>query len=176
VTLPSVAVGRHTVTLVADAGSVRRTVRVEPGATATVDISIFPGFAAISAPIVLDVTEGGRNLGTSDNQIILPPGKHELRLSNSALNFTSRETVEIVPGEVQRIQVDPKGIANINAQPWAEVWIDGTKAGETPLANLPITLGVREIVFRHPQFGERKVTVTIVSGTPATVSMDFTKQ
>jgi hypothetical protein len=76
---------------------------------------------------------------------------------------------------VKQVKLDPKGSANINAQPWAEVWIDGTKVGETPLANLPLTLGSREIVFRNPQFGERKVMATITAGAPANVSVDLSK-
>ena len=160
----------------ADAGAVRKTIRVEAGATASLDIPIFSGFVEISAPIVVQVTEGGRVIGTSDNQIMLTPGPHELEFANKELNYTSTQSVEVEPGAGHRIQLDPKGAANINAQPWAEVWIDGVKVGETPLANLPVTLGVRDIVLRNPQYGERKVTATVVAGTPATIAVDFTKQ
>jgi hypothetical protein len=141
-----------------------------------VDASIFSGFAAISAPIVLDVSEAGRGLGTSDNQIMLSPGRHQLRLTNKALKYSTTQTVDIEPGEVRQIKLDPKGAANINAQPWAEVWIDGTKAGETPIANLALTIGVREIVFRNPQFGERRITATIIAGETASISVDLSKQ
>jgi hypothetical protein len=176
VTIQDVAPGRHTVTLMGTGGAVKRPVRVEAGKTVTLDVPIFSGFAAISAPIVVDVSENGRPLGTSDNPIMLSPGHHELRLSNRELQFSSKEVVDIEPGETHRIELDPRGTININAQPWAEVWIDGKKVGETPLANLSIPLGSREIVFKHPQFGERKVMTNIVSGTAAAVSVDFTKQ
>jgi len=139
-------------------------------------VPVFSGFAAISAPIVLDVAENGRSLGTSENQVILSPGHHELTLSNRALQYSTKQGVDIEPGEVHRIDLDPRGTVNINAQPWAEVWIDGRKVGETPLANLSVPLGAREIVFKHPQFGERRVTTTVVSGTAAAVSVDFSKQ
>ena len=33
-----------------------------------------------------------------------------------------------------RVQV-PDGMLNINAQPWAEVWVGGERIGETPIAN-----------------------------------------
>jgi len=59
--------------------------------------------------------------------------------------------------------------------PWAEVWIDGRKAGDTPMANLQLPLGIREITFRHPQFGERRVPVTVKANAPAAVSIDLTK-
>jgi hypothetical protein len=175
VTVPDVAVGRHGITVMAEAGAVRRTVRVDAGAKATLDIPIFSGFVAISAPIIFDVSERGRGLGTSENQIMLAPGRHELRLTNKDLFYSTTQTVDIEPGEILPLKIDPKGTANINAQPWAEVWVDGTRVGDTPLANLSLSIGVRDIVFRNPQYGERKVTATITAGTPATISVDMTK-
>jgi hypothetical protein len=175
VTLPSVSPGRHTITLITDTGNVKKTVRVEGGKSVSLDVPIFSGFAAISAPIVVEVSEGGRLLGTSENQIMLSPGKHQLKFTNNALNYQASQAVEIEPGETFKMSLDPRGTANINAQPWAEVWIDGVKAGETPIANVSIALGVREIVFRNPQFGERKVVTTITGGAPAALSVDFTK-
>jgi hypothetical protein len=47
--------------------------------------------------------------------------------------------------------------------------------GETPLANAAIRLGVREIVFKNPQFPDRHVVTTIKAKTTETVSVDFNK-
>ena len=174
-TLETVAPGRHVVTVVGSGGSVKRTVKVEAGRSMAIDLPLFSGFAAISAPIVLEVSENGKALGSSDDQVILWPGHHELRLANKDLGYAGTASVDIEPGEVTRVTLDPRGTANINAAPWAEVWIDGEKAGETPLANVAIRLGVREIVFKNPQYGERKVTITITASAPATVSVDFIK-
>jgi hypothetical protein len=176
VTLQTVTPGRHTLTFITESGSVKKTVRVEAGRSLSLDVPIFSGFAAISAPIVVEVSEGGRLLGTSENQIMLAPGRHQLRFTNNALNYQGSQTVEIEPGEVYKMSLDPRGSANINAQPWAEVWIDGVRVGETPIANVSIALGVREIVFRNPQFGERKLVTTITGGSPAALSVDFNKQ
>jgi hypothetical protein len=175
VTLTSVTPGRHIITVLGEAGTVKRTVKVEAGAVAKVEVSVFSGFVAISAPIMLDVSENGRGLGTTENHIMLAPGRHELRLTNKELEYSTTATVDVEPGEVKQVKLDPKGAANINAQPWAEVWIDGSKIGETPLANLPLTLGSREIVFRNPQFGERKVMATITAGAAANISVDLSK-
>ena len=44
-----------------------------------------------------------------------------------------------MPGKVANLAVDlPKGVVNLNATPWAEVWIDGQRVGETPIGNLSI--------------------------------------
>ena len=55
-----------------------------------------------------------------------------------------------------------------------EVWIDGARAGETPLSNLQVALGTREFVLKHPQYGERRVTTTITA-TTSVLSVDLTK-
>jgi hypothetical protein len=44
------------------------------------------------------------------------------------------------------------------------------KVGETPVAGLQVPLGTHEIVFKNPQFPERRVTVTVTAkaGPPPT--------
>jgi hypothetical protein len=149
---------------------------VEAGKELGVDVPLYSGFVAISIPFVVDVAENGKVVGTSENQqIIMTPGRHELRLSNDDLGYRVTQTVEVVSGEVARVELDPKATVNINAVPWAEVFIDGQKVGETPLANVPIRLGVREIVFRNSQYPDKKQTVTINAGSSATISIDFLK-
>jgi PEGA domain len=176
VALDGIAAGRHTVTFVTTSGSVKRTVRIEAGRTTKLDVPIFSGWVGIYAPFVLEVVEGGRVIGTTEEaRILLSPGKHDLTLVNRELGYSSAQTVEIEPGEVKSISIDPRGHVNLNASPWAEVWIDGRKIGDTPIANLQLPLGVREVTFKHPQFGERRVTVTVKGNAPAAISIDMSK-
>jgi hypothetical protein len=63
----------------------------------------------------------------------------------------------------------------VNATPWAQVWIDGQSIGDTPIANLPTTIGSHEMIFRHPQLGERRITAVITLKEPARVAVDMTK-
>jgi hypothetical protein len=176
VALDGIAAGRHTVTFVTSSGSVKRVIRIETGRTTKLDVPIFSGWVGIYAPFVLDVVEGGHVIGTTEEpRILLSPGKHELTLVNRELAYSSAQTVEIEPGEVKSISIDPRGQVNLNATPWAEVWIDGRKVGDTPIANLQLPLGVREVTFRHPQLGERRVTVTVKGNAPAAVSIDMNK-
>lgn len=174
--LDAVAAGRHTVTFISASGSVKRTVRIEAGRTAKLDVPIFSGWVGVFAPFVLEVSEGGRMIGTTEEpRLMLSPGRHLLTLSNRDLGYRTTQTVDIEPGDVRSIRLDPRGAANLNALPWAEVWLDGKKLGDTPLANLRLPLGVHDLRFRHPQFSERRVTVTVRADAPTAVSVDMAR-
>jgi hypothetical protein len=163
-------------TLISSAGEVRQSVTVAAGRTVALDIPVYSGWVEIFAPLVLNVVVAGRPPGTTeDARLMLPPGRHVLAISNAALGFTSTVTVDVKAGEISRVSLDPRGAASFNAVPWAEVWLEGQPLGETPLANLQVPLGLREFVFRHPEFGERRVSATIRGDAPAAVAVDFTK-
>ncbi|MDQ3212246.1 MAG: PEGA domain-containing protein [Acidobacteriota bacterium] len=176
-TLESVPAGRHTVTFVTAAGSVKKNIRIEAGKTTSLDVPVYSGWVAVFAPVLLDIAESGRSIGTSEGgRLMLAPGRHQLTFSNRELGYTSAQTVDIEPGEERTVNLQPTGEVNLNAIPWAEVWIDGQKTGDTPVANLRVPLGTHEILFKHPQFGERKVTATVRADAPTAATVDFTKQ
>ncbi len=133
------------------------------------------GGVRISSPIELKVLEGDRVLGsTADGAIVTTAGTHQLDLMNSALGFRVRQTVTIRAGALTAMTVTPPmGRLSINAEPWAQVTIDDKPIGDTPLANVSVTLGEHEVLFRHPQLGERKETVVVRADAPARVSTSF---
>jgi hypothetical protein len=47
--------------------------------------------------------------------------------------------------------------------------------GTTPLGNLSVPAGMHEVVWRHPNFGERRQTVKVSAESPARAGVDFTK-
>lgn len=172
--LEEVTPGRRTVTIASATGTLRRTVRVEAGQTAKIDVPIFSGWIDVSAPFVVEVATGGRVIGTTEEpRLMLNPGRHTVTLTNRALGYSSAHTVDVEPGQVRPLAIDPRGHANLNASPWAEVWIDGQKAGDTPIARLQLPLGTREVVFRHPELGERRRTITVRADTPTILSVDM---
>jgi hypothetical protein len=175
ITLKNVSVGRHTVTLIGNGGTLKRVVKVEPGVGASVDVPVFAGFLKISAPFIIEISENGKVIGTSDDAVILGPGHHTLYLSNTDLDYSASQPVDIQPGETTELALNPTGHAAINASPWAEIWVDGKKIGETPMANAEIPLGAREIVFKNPQFPDHKLVATIKGHGTQTITFDFNK-
>jgi hypothetical protein len=173
-TLTDLTPGRHEVTLKSEAGTVRQTVTVAANQTATVDESIFSGWVTVYSPFEVVITEKGRVLRADDrNQVMLPPGPHELRLTNRALGYQAVRQVEVKPGEATNVQVTPgPSTLTVTATEAAQVWVDGTRVGETPLNAVPVPLGTHEILVKSTSGRERRATVTI-GVTPFTLNVDF---
>jgi hypothetical protein len=133
------------------------------------------GGLRLVSPIDLHVLEGDRLLGTtSGGAIVASVGTHNLELVNTALGIHLRQTVTFRPGQVTNVSVEmPRGRISVNANPWAEVWIDNKSIGETPLANVDVALGQHAIVFRHPSYGERHESVVVRADVDAYVSASF---
>jgi hypothetical protein len=129
----------------------------------------------VTSPIELHVLDGERLLGSSqDGPIIAAAGRREFDFVNSVIGYRVRREVDVKPGQITAVSVTiPNGRLNINATPWASVWIDGSPYGETPLGNLSIVPGEHEIVFRHPQLGERREKTLVRPDTAARVAVNF---
>ena len=85
--------------------------------------------------------------------------------------------MQVTAGSTATVRVDvPSGPAlNINALPWAQAWVDGKPVGETPIGNYQVSVGTHEVLFRHPDLGERRQTVVVTLKGPARVSVDLRK-
>lgn len=147
-------------------------------APAAASAQALAGTLTVTAPVPLRVFLKGRLVGTTEAEsMLLPQGTHELEFVNEGVGFRARRTVSIRPGATSAVKLDaPPGTLHINAVPWAEVWIDGERIGETPIGNLPARIGNREIIFKHPEFGERRTTALVTLKEPVRISMDLRKQ
>jgi hypothetical protein len=134
------------------------------------------GFRLVS-PIEVHVLVGEQVLGSSsDGPIVAPVGQHEFEFVNSLLGYRSRHLVDVRPGQITSLPITvPNGSLNINAVPWATVSIDGSPVGETPIGNLSIPAGEHEIVFRHPELGERRERLIVRVDGPTRVSVNLQK-
>jgi hypothetical protein len=172
--LADLSPGRHDVALQSSAGSVQRTVNVSATAPITIDEAIFSGFVTVYAPFDVTVSEGGRVLRADERQqIMLPPGPHDLRVANRALGYDVVRRVVVAPGENANLRLTPDpALLTVTAAEAADVWLDGTRLGDTPLTSAPVALGVHEVLVRRASGGERRFTITF--GTkPVTLNVVF---
>jgi len=175
-TLLDVPAGLRLVVIESSAGTVRREVRVAAGSQMTIDETIIAGWIAAFAPFELQVYEGTRLLGAmEDGRILVPPGRHELDFVNTRLGFRERRGIDVSPGLTTAVNIGAVvGIVRITAPAGADVLIDGALFGDTPIRELRLPIGAHEIVLRHPQLGEQRVSVTVGASAPTQVTVDFT--
>jgi PEGA domain len=181
--VPAIAPGAHRVVIANAETTVNRNVTVNAGATASVVASLArgttrtaAGLVTIQSPIELDILEGKKRLGTTESGVKLTPGRHVLELVAVALDFRATMSVDVPSsGTASAAVAVPNGVLSVNASPWAEVFVDGKSMGITPLANLSVLIGTHEILWRHPQFGERRQTVVVKAQTPVRIGMDFNR-
>jgi hypothetical protein len=179
--------GEHAVMLESENGTTKQTVTVEAGATASLVANLAAaqgsaaasgGWISVSTPRPVQLFEGGRLLGSSDSErLMVPSGAHQLEIVNESIGYRSTRTVQVTPGKVTAIKVEfPMGTIALNASPWADVWIDGEQVGETPIGNLPVTVGSHEIIFRHPDLGEQRHVIDVTLTSPARLVVDMKKK
>jgi hypothetical protein len=182
VSVPDLAPGTHTVVMQNDMGTQTERVIIENGRTASLVVSLgaankatTAGWIRLDVPADVQILENGRVVGSSDfERIMLPVGRHDLELVNTSLGYRERRTVQITAGQTTTLRPDwPRGSMAINAIPWAEVLVDGARVGETPIGNIAVPIGSHEVLFRHPELGERRMSVTVTVGEPLKVGVDL---
>jgi hypothetical protein len=167
--------GSHAVLLEGASGTVRRTVEIAGDTTSELNESIFSGWLHVSSPIELEIMEGARQIRLDDkNLVLLPPGAHELKFVSRPLGYSETRHIDIKAGQTISLSITPASSSlTVTSTLPAEVFIDGERAGDTPLTDHPVSVGTRDITIKSPS-GERRVTVTV--GTkPARVDVDFSK-
>jgi len=160
-------------------------VTVQAGATASLVVPLsapqgvpVSGWVSVASPIEMQLFEDGRLVGSSrSDRIMMSVGDHSLQIVNEALGYRQARTVQVSPGRVTPMRIDiPKGSVALNAAPWAEVWVDGDRLGETPIGNVNLPIGTHDVLFRHPELGEQRHMVTVTLNGPARLSVDMRKR
>jgi PEGA domain len=182
-TIADLSATTHKITVTNGAGSVERLVPVEAGETASLMFSLpkvagpVGGWLSIAAPFDVEVTERDDVIATSGaSKIMLAAGRHDIALANRRLGYHATRTIEVAAGKTMTLKVDaPNAAVNVNARPWADVTVDGNSLGQTPIASVLLSIGTHEMIFRHPQFGERRQTIVVSANAPNRIAVDLTK-
>jgi hypothetical protein len=182
VSVPDLAPGTHTVVMQLNAETKTERVIIENGRTASLVVSMATtpaagaaGWVRIDVPSDVQVFENGRVIGSSDfERIMLPVGRHDLEFVNESLGYRERRAVQVTAGQTTTLRLEwPRGSMAINAIPWAEVLVDGNRVGETPIGSITVPIGTHEVLFRHPELGERRMSVTVTAREALKVGVDL---
>jgi hypothetical protein len=173
----------HTVAVTNDNGAAERKVMVAAGGTASVMFSLakaagpVAGWLAVSAPFDVEIAENADVIGApGTTRVMLASGRHDVVLTNRTVGYQESRRIGITGGKTTPLRVEaPRVAISVNARPWADVLVDGANIGQTPIANAQVALGSHELVFRHPQLGERRQTILVTAKGNNRIAADLTK-
>jgi hypothetical protein len=132
----------------------------------------------------------GRRLGfTPLTDLAVPCGQHDILFTSPALGVERRISITLRPGEPLKRIVDLEaaplaapgqgrsegagGIAgatlgcrlSLGSRPWSEVWVDGKRAGITPLTAVPVVCGKHDLLFLSRDANvEHRESIEVLNG------------
>jgi hypothetical protein len=124
------------------------------------------------AEVVVDGVEKGE---TPLTEMRLSAGGHEIVLTNPNFVGVIRDRIQINGGETiqRRYSFEDSGSLRILVKPWADVYVDGRYAGQTPLGALRVPPGRHTIVLRHPQLGEKTAVVEVLRNRESVLEVEM---
>jgi hypothetical protein len=133
-----------------------------------------PGWIAVFAPFEVSISEGNTTISLDDSgRALLPPGAHKLRFRNEALSYDELRTVQIAPTETTSLSLTPDTTLGVTSNEPAEVLVDGTSVGQTPLKGHRLPFGTHTVVVRTSG-SERELTVE-ATAKPVQLDLFFSK-
>jgi hypothetical protein len=128
------------------------------------------GTLAISSPTSVDIYMDDLYVGSAPVSLEISAGSHTLEYRHG--NLRKRVTHVINSSETTRAMITFDVTLQVNAKPWAEVFLDGIDRkplGQTPLSGVRVPIGT-VLVFENPGFEPKKYRVT---GSEAGIQIVF---
>jgi hypothetical protein len=118
------------------------------------------GWLAVSSATSAEIYLGGKHLGETPTTLQLNSGRQTLEYRHDNLKTTM--THEIKPKETTTAFVTFDVDVQINARPWAQVFVEGSTRralGQTPLGSVRVPIG-STLTFENPSFPSKTHKVT----------------
>jgi len=150
-----------------------------PSASSTVRQEIEPprrpaagetGRLAVNSLLAAEIYMGGKYVGSTPITLELPAGTHTLEYRHQDLRKVLTHVVRASETTAARITFEVT--VQINAKPWASVFLEGTERqalGQTPLSGVIVPAG-STLVFENPNFPRKAYRVT---GTETAIQVVF---
>lgn len=129
-----------------------------------------PGTLAVSSPTSAEIYLGDKYLGSTPTTLELPAGSHTLEYRHGDLRQLVTHVVKAKETTTAMVTFDVT--VQINARPWAQVFVDGSQRrplGQTPLSDVKVPIG-SALVFENPNFPAKTYRVT---GKETAIQMVF---
>ena len=119
-------------------------------------------------------TIDGNRVGSGVRRIteVLPFGSHTLRVEIENYESWTRTVTLDVDGysaTVSPVEITTTGRLLIAPEPWANVTIDGTGVGQTPMAPIDLEEGSHTVLLTNPDFEDQTITINITAGEDSSI-------
>jgi hypothetical protein len=121
---------------------------------------VVTGTLAVSSPTATEIYQGEKFLGSTPTTLELAAGTYSLEYRHGDLRQTVTHIVK--PKETTTAMVTFDVTIQINARPWAQVYIDGAQRrplGQTPLSDIRVPIG-SALIFENPNFPAKTYRIT----------------
>jgi hypothetical protein len=128
------------------------------------------GRLAVSSPTVAEIYMGERYLGSTPTTVQLPAGRQTVEYRHGDLRTVAQH--DIKANETTTAAVTFQVTVQVNAKPWAQVFLDGDSRralGQTPLSGVTVPIG-GVLVFENPNFTTKSHRI---SDKDSAIQVDF---
>jgi hypothetical protein len=118
------------------------------------------GKLAISSPTSVEIYLGDQYIGAAPITIDISPGTYTFEYRHE--DMVKSVTHVVSSSETTRAMISFDVPVQVNAKPWADVFIEGTELkplGQTPMSNVRVPIG-GVLVFQNPKFPTKRYRVT----------------
>ena len=118
------------------------------------------GTLAVSSPTTVEIYLGNEHVASAPTSLVLPAGNQTLEFRHQDMRKTMTYTVKANETTTAMVTFDIP--VQINARPWAQVFIDGPQRkplGQTPLSEVRVPIGSL-LIFENPNFPGKSYRVT----------------
>jgi hypothetical protein len=117
------------------------------------------GKLAVSSTAAAEIYMGGRYLGSTPTTLELPGGRQTLEYRHGDLRTVVSHIIKV--NETTTASITFQLTVQINANPWAQVFLDGAPRrplGQTPLSGVTVPIG-SVLIFENPNFPSKSYRV-----------------
>jgi hypothetical protein len=118
------------------------------------------GRLVVNSATPAEIYQGDKLLGTTPATLQLPPGRQTLEYRHGDLRTVVNHNIKA--NETTNASITFQVTVQINAKPWAQVFLDGAPRrvlGQTPLSGVNVPVG-GVLVFENPNFTAKSYRVT----------------
>jgi hypothetical protein len=124
----------------------------------------------------LSIYIDGKKEGEGSISIFLAPGIHRIKLISKSKMINYKTTIRVESNrESTKTIMLKKGKLSVSVKPWADVYVNGKKLGQTPFPPKVLYEGTYNVTLKNPKYPSFNKTIRIKPGKTTLIMKDLKK-